>query len=51
MGSEVLLSVDAVTAVNDSEGRVILLGVSEAAFDRRITQYESFVEFAPFKGE
>ena len=41
MGSEVLPSVDAVTAVNDSEGRVILLGVGEAAFDRRVTQYES----------
>ena len=41
MGSSVLPSVDAVTAVKDSEGRVVLLGIGEAAFDRRVTQYES----------
>ena len=41
MGSEVLPSVDAVTAVEDSEGRVVLLGLGEAAFDRRVTQTEA----------
>ena len=34
-------SVDAVTAVEDSEGRTILLGLGNAAFDRRVTQNES----------
>ena len=41
MGSEVLPTVDAVTAVEDEDGRVILLGIGEAAFDRRTTQHES----------
>ena len=41
MGSEVLPSVDAVTAVEDSEGRVILLVLDKAAFDRRVTQNEA----------
>ena len=41
MGTEVLPSVDAVTAVEDSEGRVLLLGLGNAAYDRRKTQNES----------
>ena len=41
MGSEVLPKVDAVTAVEDENGEVILLGFGGAAYDRRITQYES----------
>ena len=39
MGSEVLPSVDAVTAVEDKHGNVILLEVAEAAYDRRTTQH------------
>ena len=41
MGTEVLPSVDAVTAVEDADGRVVLLGIGNAAYDRRKTQYES----------
>ena len=41
MGTEVLPSVDAVTAVDDKDGRTILLGIGRAAFDRRTTQFES----------
>ena len=41
MGSEVLPSVDAITAVEDLEGRVVLLVLGEAAFDRRVTQNEA----------
>ena len=41
MGSEVLPSVDAFIAVEDSEGRVVLLGLGEAAFNRRFTQTEA----------
>jgi hypothetical protein len=41
MGNKVLPSVDAVTAVEDTEGRVVLLGIGEAAYDRRITQHEA----------
>ena len=41
MGTEVLPSVDAVTAVEDSEGRVVLLGLGNAAYDRWKTHKES----------
>ena len=41
MGTEVLPSVDAVTSVEDSEGRVVLLGLGNAVYDRRKTQNES----------
>ena len=41
MGTEVLPSVDAVTTVKDAEGRSVLLGIGNAAFDRRTTQNES----------
>ena len=41
MGSVVLPIVDAVTAVEDSDGRVVLIGVGKAGYDRRTTQYES----------
>ena len=41
MGSTVLLSADAVTTVEDSDGRVVLLGIGDAAFDMRTTQTES----------
>ena len=41
IGSSVLPSVDAVTVVEDSEGKVVLLGIGEASYDRRTTQYES----------
>ena len=43
MGSEVLPSVDAVTAVRDKDGKVILLGVREAVYDRRTTQHEALL--------
>ena len=39
--SNVLPSVDAVTAVQDSDGKVVLLGIGNAAFDHRTTQFES----------
>ena len=41
MGSVNLPFVDAVTAVEDSDGRVVLIGVGEAGYDRRTTQFES----------
>ena len=41
MGTELLPSVDAVTSVEDMEGRVILLDIRNAAYDRRITQNKS----------
>ena len=41
MGTKLLPSVDAVTSVEDSEGRVVLLGLGNAAYDRRKTQNES----------
>lgn len=41
MGTQVLPKVDAVTAMEDKDGRVVLLGFGGVAYDRRITQYES----------
>ena len=41
MGTRTLPKVDAVTAVEDENGEVILLGVGNATYDRRIAQYES----------
>ncbi len=41
MGSESLPSVDAVTAAKDTEGRTVLLGIGDAAYDRRTTQHEA----------
>ena len=41
MDTKVLPSVDAVTAVEDSENRVVLLRLRNAAFNRRTTQNES----------
>ena len=41
MGSITLPKVDAITAVRDSNGETILLGVGNATFDRRPTQHES----------
>ena len=41
MGTEVLPSVNVVTAVEDLEGRVVLLVLGNAAYDRRKTQNES----------
>jgi len=41
MGSVNLPFVDAVTAVEDSDGRVVLIGVGEIGSDRRTTQFES----------
>ena len=41
MGTEVLPSVCAATTVEDTEGRVILLGIRNADYDRRTTQIES----------
>ena len=35
MGSKVLPSVDVVTAVEDSEGRIVLLGIGNSAYGRR----------------
>ena len=41
MGTKVLPSVDAATVVEDTEGRVILIGIVNAAYDRQTTQIES----------
>ena len=41
MGTKVLPAVDAVTAVLDTDGSTVLLGLGEAAYERRTTQYES----------
>ena len=41
MGSSVLPLVDAVTAVEASDGSVVLLGIGDASYDRRTTQNES----------
>ncbi len=41
MGSESLPSVDAVTSAKDTEGRTVLLGIGDAAYDRRTTQHEA----------
>ena len=41
MGTKVLPLVDAVTAVKDEKGKVILLGFGGVAYDRRTTQNES----------
>ena len=43
MGSEVLPSVDAVTAVEDGDVRVMILEIGKAAYDRRTTQHESLL--------
>ena len=42
-GQAVLPTVDAVTAVEDEKGKVILMGVGKAAYDRRTTQHESLL--------
>ena len=41
MGSKVLPSVDAITAVEDSEGIILLLGLGNYGYDRRTTQHEA----------
>ena len=41
MGSSVLPTADAVTAVEDMDGRVVLLGLGDSAYDHRTTQTES----------
>ena len=41
MGTAVLPKVDAVTAVEDSNGRVVLIGMRGVAYDRRTTQHEA----------
>ncbi len=41
MGSESLPSVDAVTSAKDTEGSTVLLGIRDAAYDRRTTQHEA----------
>jgi len=41
MGTAVLPKVDAVTAVEDSNGRVVLIGMGGVAYDRRTTQHEA----------
>ena len=41
MGIVNLPCVDDVTAVEDSDGGVVLIGVGEAGYDRRTTQFES----------
>ena len=41
MGSITLPNIDAITAVKDKDGNTILLGVGNATFDRRPSQYES----------
>jgi len=41
MGSVNLPFVNAVTVVEDTDGRVVLIGVGEAGYDRRTTQFES----------
>ena len=38
MGTKVLPSVDAATVVEDTEGRVILIGIGNAAYDRQTTR-------------
>ena len=43
MGSITLPRVDAITAVNDSRGNVVLLGVGAVTYDCRLTQYESLL--------
>ena len=40
MGTTVLPKVDAVTAVEDSNGRVVLIGMGGVAYDRHTTQHE-----------
>ena len=41
MGSVNLPFVDAVTVVEDTGGKVVLIGVRDAGYDRRTTQFES----------
>ena len=41
MGSITLPKIDAITSVKDKDGNTILLGVGNATFDRRPSQYES----------
>ena len=41
MGTQVLPKVDAITAMEDEDGKVVLLGFGGVAYDRRITQNES----------
>ena len=41
MGNVTLPKVDAITAVKDVEGNTVLLGVGNATFDRRPSQFES----------
>ena len=41
MGSVNLPSVDAVIAVEDTGGKIVLIGVGDAGYDRRTTQFES----------
>ena len=41
MGRSVLPTADAVTAVEDTDGRVVLLGLGDSAYDHRTTQTES----------
>ena len=43
MGTTLLPKVDAVTAVHDCDGKTILLGVGNAAYDKRSTQHESLL--------
>ena len=43
MGTLTLPKVDAITAVKNSNGKVILLGVGNATHDARTTQYESLL--------
>ena len=43
MGTLTLPKVDAITAVNDSKGKVMLLGVGNVTYDVRHTQYESLL--------
>ena len=43
MGGTTLPKVDAVTAIDLNNDRTVLIGVCNAAYDRRMTQHESLI--------
>ena len=43
MGNSVLPTVDAVTAMQDNEGKTVLVGIGDTSYDRRTTQYEALL--------
>ena len=40
MGTQVLPLVDEVVTLSDTDGRTVLLGIGEAAYERHTTQYK-----------